>query len=88
MSHRPTVHYYSNHTVYRSINWTSPGYELSLGASLAMVGRLGAKNNCIPHTDSTSLYIDKQTVATEWLQTICFINLNICKNKVVNKNAM
>ena len=29
---------------------SSPSYELSFGISLAMIGRLGAENNCVKQT--------------------------------------
>ena len=36
---------------------SSPGYELSLGPSLAKIGRLGAGHNCITQTNTYTAYI-------------------------------
>ena len=53
----------------------SPGNYLSFGTSFSKVCQLGAVNNCVTHTVTMSIYIYKRSVATGWLQTICFINI-------------
>ena len=64
MSHRQYVNLAYNEpssvlVAYKTIIWTFPGYEISLGTSLAKVGQVEVENNCLTHTHThyVSLYI-------------------------------